>query len=52
MPVCSEVMAAESMTCRGKESGTMLQQTNQRGIDIKFFGALFVLVGLLDLIII
>ena len=30
----------------------MIQQTSQRGIDIKLFGALFLLVGLLDVLII
>lgn len=36
----------------GKEIENMIQQTTQRGIDIKLFGALFVLVGLIDVLII
>ncbi len=36
----------------GKETEDMTKQTAQRGLDIKLFGALFVLVGLLDVLII
>jgi hypothetical protein len=36
----------------GKETGNMIQQTTQRGTDIKLFGALFLLVGLIDVLII